>query len=73
MPQNQIYNLISDLEVILLQIANLESEYNLPAIEMVKNGVDRKGILLKINIEEMRKYKSAEPNKSKKEKKSATI
>jgi hypothetical protein len=48
-------DLITDLELILLQIANLESEYNIPEIEMVKSGVDRRGILLKINIEEMRR------------------
>jgi hypothetical protein len=71
--QNQMFNLISDLEVILLQIANLETEHNLPAIEIVKSGVERKGILLQINIEEMRKYQSDEPDNSKKEKKSRTI
>lgn len=51
--QRQLRELISDLEVILLQIANLESEYNLAGIELVKNGVDRRGILLKINLEKM--------------------
>ena len=71
--QNQMFNLISDLEVILLQIANLETEHNLPAIEIVKRGVERKGILLQINIEEMRKYQSNEPDNSKKEKNSTTI
>jgi hypothetical protein len=71
--QNQMFNLISDLEVILLQIANLETEHNLPAIEIVKSGVERKGILLQINIEEMRKYQSDKPDNSKKEKKSRTI
>jgi hypothetical protein len=49
----QINQLISDLEVILLQIANLESELDLDGIEMVKSGVDRKGIMLKINLEAM--------------------
>ena len=47
--------MVSDLEVILMQIANLESDYDLPAIEMVKSGVERRGIFLKINIEEMEK------------------
>jgi len=51
--QRQLRELISDLEIILLQIANLESEYNLAGIELVKSGVDRRGILLKINLEEM--------------------
>ena len=51
--QNQLRNLVTDLEVILLQIANLESEHDLSAVEMVKSGVDRRGILLKINLEQM--------------------
>ena len=45
--------LISDLEVILLQIANLEEEQDIDGIEMVKRGVETKGIFLKININEM--------------------
>lgn len=52
--QNQLRRLISDLEFILLQIANLESAHDLSAIEMVRSGADRRGILLKINLEEMR-------------------
>ena len=54
---------MTDLEVILLQIANLETEYDLPTIEMVKSGVDRRGVLLKINIEEMRKNESQSADK----------
>jgi hypothetical protein len=51
--RRKLYQLVSDLEVILLQIANLESENDLPAVEMIRSGVDRRGILLKINLEEM--------------------
>jgi len=51
--QQQLRELIEDLKIILLQIANIESEYDLTGIELVKNGVDRRGILLKINLEEM--------------------
>jgi len=47
--------LIEDLEVILLQIANLEAGHDLPAIEMVQRGVDQRAILLKINLTEMRR------------------
>lgn len=50
----RLNKLIADLEVILMQIANLEAEHDMDAIEMVKSGVDRKGILLKINLEEMK-------------------
>lgn len=59
-PQHlRLRQLISDLEIILLQIANLESQEDLPAIELVKNGVDRKGIFLKINLEKMRMVEQA--------------
>ena len=51
--QQQLRDLIEDLEIILLQIANLESEHDISGIELVKSGVDRRGILLKINLEEM--------------------
>ena len=57
--QRRLKELVSDLEVILVQIANLEEKNDLPQIELVKNGVDRKGILLKINLEEMRRNDSA--------------
>ncbi|MBI3189354.1 MAG: zf-HC2 domain-containing protein [Ignavibacteriales bacterium] len=52
--QQRIKQLIDELEVILLQLANFEEQSDLPAIELVKKGVDEKAILLKINMEEMR-------------------
>lgn len=51
--QQRLRDLIDDLEVTLMQIANLESGYDVPAIEMVKSSVDRRGLLLKINLSEM--------------------
>lgn len=60
--QEQLRKLISDLEVILLQIANLEAEHDVPAIELVKRGVDERGILLKINLTKMR-MEEVQPNK----------
>ena len=42
--------LLDDLEVILVQIANLEAGYDVPAIEMVQRGVERRGLLLKIDL-----------------------
>jgi hypothetical protein len=54
-PENRkLHKLVSDLQVILVQIANLEEREDIPEIELVKGGVDRKGILLKINLEQMR-------------------
>ncbi len=52
--RKQLLKLITDLEVILLQIANMEAEHDFSTIEMVKSGVDRRGVLLKINLEEMK-------------------
>lgn len=63
--QQRLSELISDLEVILLQIANLESEFDIPEIEMVKNGVDRKAIFFKIDVENMlRDSREPEPKKT---------
>jgi hypothetical protein len=63
--QRRLKELVSDLEVILVQIANLEERNDMPQIELVKNGVDRKGILLKINLEEMRRNYTAPSEKTK--------
>ena len=64
--QAQLRMLVSELEVIMLQIANLEARYAYPAIQMVRNGVDRSAILLKINLEQMqmdtRVKKDGKPN-----------
>ena len=52
--QQQLEELVADLEVLLLQIANLEIENDFPGLEIIRGGVDRKGILLKINVEQMK-------------------
>jgi hypothetical protein len=54
----RLEKLVGDLELILLQIKNLEEKEDLPEIELVKSGVDRKGLLLKINLEQMRSHSS---------------
>ena len=51
--QQQLKQLVSDLELILLQIANLEAKNDVPGIELIKDGVNSKGIFLKINIQEI--------------------
>ncbi len=68
--QIRLRELISDLELVLLQIANLEVDKDLPAIELVKSTASSRSILLRINLEEMRKLYENEqipvsPNKSK--------
>ncbi len=57
--QRQLRELIEDLKITLLQIANLESEHDLAGIELVKSGVDRRGILLKINLEKMQEGRAS--------------
>lgn len=62
--ERRLQELVSDLEVILLQIANLEAESDLEAIELVKDGVENRGILLKINLADMRQA-TVQNNKAK--------
>ncbi|HYQ87103.1 MAG TPA: zf-HC2 domain-containing protein [Bacteroidota bacterium] len=65
--QQQMRRLIQDLEVILLQLANIDVKPGVPAIELVQKGVDQRSILLKINLEEMRAIaRRSPPNQSKK-------
>ena len=51
--QRRLRELVADLEVIMMQIANLESGQDLEGVEMVKQGVDRKDVFLKIDLERM--------------------
>lgn len=53
--ERRLRSLISDLEIILMQIANLEQEKNLSAVELVKSGVDKRGLLFKINLQNIKK------------------
>ena len=57
--QQQLKRLISNLQLILLQIANLEEKNNLDGIELIKEGVNSQNIFLKINIQQLQ-----ESNKS---------
>ena len=52
--QMQMKRLVSDIEIVLLQIANMETKFDLDGIELVKDGVDSKGLIMKINLEEIR-------------------
>lgn len=48
--QIRLRELVADLEIILLQIANLENEHDLEAVEMVRKGVDKQGVLFRIDL-----------------------
>lgn len=63
--ENQrVLALIRELEIILLQISNYEKEIDIPAIDLIKSGVDNSAILMKINLEEIMRAASEENNKS---------
>lgn len=51
--ENRLRALVGDLEIILMQIANLEAGQDLEGVELIKQGVERKGIFLKIDLDRM--------------------
>ena len=61
--QLRLKELVSDLGVILLQIANLESKHSMQGVEIVKSGVERNGILFKINLEEIHRTQRSSEKK----------
>jgi len=61
--QQRLKELVSDLGLILIQIANLESKQGVEGVEIVKGGVERNGILFKINLEEIQRASQPSPNK----------
>jgi len=59
--QRRLRELVADLEVIMMQIANLESGQDLEGVELVKQGIDRKGLFLKIDLDRMARGSSGGP------------
>jgi hypothetical protein len=57
--QRRLEELVSDLEVILLQIANLEEESDISTIELVQDGVKSRGILFKIHLAQFKEGSNA--------------
>ena len=53
--ERQLERLVGELELILVQIANLKSEADLSSVEIIKAGVELKDVLFKINLSEMRR------------------
>ena len=49
----RLLDLISELEVTLLQIANIEADYDLQEVEIIQSGAERKALLFKINLNEI--------------------
>jgi len=50
----RLRDLVGQLEMILREIANLEADSDLAAVEMIRNRVDREGVLLRIDLQQMR-------------------
>jgi hypothetical protein len=51
--QRRLRELVGDLEVIMMQIANLGSGQDIEGVELIKQGVDRNGLFLKIDLDRM--------------------
>lgn len=51
--QRHLFELIDELEVILLEIANLATDYTIEDIELIQGAVERKAILFKLNINDI--------------------
>ena len=60
--QARLRALLQDLEVILLQIAHIESGTDIPGIEMIRDGVDRSAVLFKIELESLGRVTDAAPS-----------
>ncbi len=62
----RLERLVAELETILIQIANLKSETDLPGVEIVKAGIGLKDVLFKINLSEARSAAPAQKPPAKK-------
>lgn len=50
----RLRELVTELQLVLREIANLESQNDQKAVQIIRNRVDREGVLLKIDVEQMR-------------------
>ena len=60
--QKRLLGLISDLEVVLLQIANMDSAHSMNTLEMIQYSLEQKSILFKLNLQEIELLKKKENN-----------
>jgi hypothetical protein len=59
--QRRLRELVTELEIIMIQIANLESAGDLDAVDLIRSSVEDRDVMLKINLEKMRGGEVAEP------------
>lgn len=60
--QKRMLSLIDDLEVVLMQIANMDSTYDLNTIEMIQYSVEQKSVLFKLNLQDVSNIKESTVN-----------
>lgn len=58
--QRRLRELVDELQKILIQIANLESDEDMDAVEFIRSRVNDHDVLLKINLEQMRQGSDAD-------------
>jgi hypothetical protein len=63
--QRRMKELISDLQLILIQIANLGTHRDVPGVEIIKGGIEHNDILFKINLEEIQRTSKSVPKNEK--------
>lgn len=51
--EKRLRDLVADLEIIMMQIANLGAGQDVEGLEIVKQGVDQRGIFLRIDLDRM--------------------
>ena len=53
--QRRLKELISDLQLILVQIANLSAGHDIQGLEVIKGGIEHNDMLFKINLEQIQR------------------
>ncbi|MBD3373396.1 hypothetical protein GF406_00035 [candidate division KSB1 bacterium] len=51
--QDRVMNLVDDLDLVMMQIANQDSRLDKESVELIRSSVENKELLFKINIEKM--------------------
>lgn len=58
----RVQELVAQLELILREIAHIEQSSDAEAVELIRSRVDKEGVLLRINVEQMRSAKPTQTN-----------
>jgi len=55
----RLRELVTELQLVLREIANIETRNDVQAVEIIRNRVSREGVLMKIDVEQMREEVTA--------------